>query len=145
MTTQAIGHAAPRATSLSIPASRLWTGRVLTAIPILFLAFDGAGKVANVAPVREAMAQLGYPADVGVGIGIILLACVALYAIPRTAVLGAILLTGYLGGAIATHVRVGNPLFSHILFPVYIAAMVWGGLYLRDARLLALVPLRTAE
>jgi hypothetical protein len=145
MTTQAIGHAAPRTTSLTIPVSRLWTGRVLTAIPILFLTFDGAGKVANVAPVREAMAQLGYPADTGVAIGIILLVCVALYAIPRTAVLGAILLTGYLGGAIATHVRVGNPLFSHILFPIYLAAMVWGGLYLRDARLRALVPLRTAE
>ncbi|HEY0151659.1 MAG TPA: DoxX family protein [Longimicrobium sp.] len=145
MTTQAIGHAAPRTTSLSIPASRLWTGRVLTAIPILFLTFDGASKVANIAPVREAMVQLGYAADAGVGIGIILLACVALYTIPRTAVLGAILLTGYLGGAIATHVRVGNPLFSHTLFPIYIAAMVWGGLYLRDARLRALVPLRAAE
>jgi hypothetical protein len=118
---------------------------VLTAISILFLTFDGAGKVMNVAPVREAMAQLGYPADVGVGIGIVLLACVALYAIPRTAVLGAILLTGYLGGAVATHVRIGNPLFSHTLFPIYIAAMVWGGLYLRDARLRALIPLRVAE
>jgi hypothetical protein len=145
MTTQAIGHAAPRTTSLPIPASHLWTGRVLTAIPILFLTFDGASKVMNVAPVREAMAQLGYSPDAGVGIGIILLACVALYAIPRTAVLGAILLTGYLGGAIATHVRVGNPLFSHTLFPIYIAAIVWGGLYLRDARLRALVPLRAAE
>jgi hypothetical protein len=145
MTAQAIDHAATRTTSLPIPASRLWTGRVLTAIPILFLTFDGASKVMNVAPVREAMAQLGYSPDAGVGIGIILLACVALYAIPRSAVLGAILLTGYLGGAIATHVRVGNPLFSHTLFPIYIAAMVWGGLYLRDARLRALVPLRAVE
>lgn len=144
MTTQAIGNAASR-TSLPIPASRLWTGRVLTAIPILFLTFDGASKVMNVAPVREAMVQLGYSADAGVGIGIILLACVALYAIPRTAVLGAILLTGYLGGAIATHVRIGNPLFSHTLFPIYIAAMIWGALYLRDARLRALVPLRAVE
>lgn len=143
MNAPAIGHA--RAASLPIPASRLWTGRVLTAIPILFLAFDGAAKVANVPAVREAMAQLGYPAEAGAGIGITLLACVALYAIPRTSVLGAILLTGYLGGAIATHVRVGSPLLSHTLFPVYIAAMVWGGLYLRDARLRALVPLRPAE
>jgi hypothetical protein len=145
MTTQAIGHAAQRPTSLPVPTPRLWTGRVLTAIPILFLTFDGAAKVANVAAVRESMVQLGYPADVGVGIGIVLLACVALYAIPRTSVLGAILLTGYLGGAIATHVRVGNPLFSHTLFPIYIAAMIWGGLYLRDARLRALVPLRAVE
>lgn len=145
MTTQAIGHAIPRTTSLPAPASRLWTGGVLSAIPILFLLSDGAAKVMNVAAVREGMAQLGYPADVGVGIGIVLLACVALYAIPRTSVLGAILLTGYLGGAIATHVRVGNPLFSHTLFPIYVAAMVWGGLYLRDARLRALVPMRSAE
>jgi hypothetical protein len=143
MTAQAIGHAIPRTTSL--PASRLWTGRVLTAIPILFLAFDGAAKVANVAPVREAMAQLGYPADAGVAIGMVLLACVALYAIPRTSVLGAILLTGYLGGAIATHVRIGSPLLSHTLFPIYLAAMLWGALYLRDARLRALVPLRTVD
>jgi hypothetical protein len=143
MTTQTIGQPVPRATSL--PASRLWTGRVLTVIPILFLLFDGAAKVMNVAPVRETMAQLGYLADVGVGIGIILLACVALYAIPRTSVLGAILLTGYLGGAIATHVRIGSPLFSHTLFPIYIAAMVWSGLYLRDARLRALLPLRAAD
>ncbi len=145
MTTQAIGHAIPRTTSLPATPSRLWTGRVLTALPILFLAFDGAAKVANVVPVQEAMAQLGYPADVGVGIGITLLACVALYAIPRTSALGAILLTGYLGGAIATHVRIGSPLFSHTLFPIYIAAMIWGGLYLRDARLRALLPLRGAE
>ena len=145
MTTQAIGHAAPRTASLPITASRLWTGRVLTAIPILFLAFDGAAKVMNVAAVRESMAQLGYPADAGVGIGIILLACVTLYAVPRTSVLGAVLLTGYLGGAIATHVRVGSPLFSHTLFPIYIAAMIWGGLYLRDGRLRALLPLRTVE
>ncbi len=145
MTTQAIGHAIPRTASLPLTASRLWTGRVLTAIPILFLAFDGAAKVANVAPVQEAMAQLGYPAHLGAGIGIVLLACVALYAVPRTAVLGAVLLTGYLGGAIATHVRVESPLLSHTLFPIYIAAMIWGGLYLRDARLRALLPLRDAD
>jgi hypothetical protein len=142
MTTQAIGHAVPSTTTRPRTAPRLWTARVLSAIPVLFLAFDGAAKVANVAPVREGMAQLGYPAEVGATIGIVLLACVALYAIPRTSVLGAILLTGYLGGAIATHVRVGSPLFSHTLFPIYIAAMVWGGLYLRDARLRALLPLR---
>lgn len=145
MTTRAIGHAIPSTTSQPTTTSRLWTGRALTAVPILFLVFDGAAKVMNVAAVRESMAQLGYPAEVGVGIGIILLGCVALYAIPRTSVLGAILLTGYLGGAVATHVRVGSPLFSHTLFPIYVAVMIWGGLYLRDARLRALLPLRAAE
>jgi hypothetical protein len=76
------------------------------------------------------------------GIGLTLLACVALYAMPRTSVLGAVLLTGYLGGAIATHVRVHNPLFSHVLFPTYVAAIAWGGLFLRDARLRAFLPFR---
>jgi DoxX-like protein len=86
--------------------------------------------------------QLGYPGHLIRGIGIIELVCLALYVIPQTAVLGAILLTGYLGGAVATHVRVESPLFSHILFPVYVALLIWGGLYLRDDRLRALIPLR---
>jgi hypothetical protein len=86
--------------------------------------------------------ELGYPADSILTFGLVELACVALYMIPRTAVLGAVLLTGYLGGAIATHVRVGNPLFSHVLFPTYVAALIWGGLYLRDARLRAVLPFR---
>jgi hypothetical protein len=79
------------------------------------------------------------------GLGVILLSCVVAYAIPRTSVLGALLLTGYLGGAVATHVRVANPLFSHVLFPTYIAALLWGGLILRDARLRALLPIRRAS
>jgi hypothetical protein len=114
-------------------------GRVLSALPILFLTFDAAIKLLAIPAVAEGSRQLGYPPESMFGIGAVLLACVALYAVPRTAVLGAVLLTGYLGGAIATHVRVGNPAFSHTLFPVYVAAFVWGGLFLRDARVRALV------
>ena len=119
-----------------------WAGRILTGIPIAFLVFDGAIKVARIQAVADAMPQLGWPVALAAPIGVILLTCVALYAIPQTAVLGAILLTGYLGGAVATHVRVDNPLFSHILFPTYVGAMIWGGLFLRDARVRALIPFR---
>jgi hypothetical protein len=115
----------------------LWTGRVLSGLAIAFLAMDAAGKLVRAAPVMEGSRQLGYPLDTVFGIGATLLACVAVYAVPRTAALGAILLTGYLGGAVATHVRVGNPLFSHVLFPTYVAALIWGGLVLRDRRLRA--------
>ncbi|WP_243318450.1 DoxX family protein [Geothrix paludis] len=120
----------------------LWTGRILSALPVLLLAFDGVAKMMRLPPVLEGCAKLGYSENVAGPLGITLLACVVLYAVPRTSVLGAILLTGYLGGAVATHVRVGDPLFSHILFPTYVAALVWGGLYLREARLGALLPLR---
>lgn len=119
----------------------LWTGRVLSALPVLFLLFDGMAKVMRLAPVLEGTARLGYPLDAVVPLGFTLLACTLLYAVPRTAVLGAILLTGYLGGAVATHVRMGDPLFSHVLFPTYVAAMIWGGLFLREARLRTLLPL----
>ena len=90
----------------------------------------------------EGTAQLGYPAAVVFGIGVLELLCLAAYAFPPTAVLGAVLLTGYLGGAVATHVRVGSPLFTHILFPIYVAALIWGGLYLREGQLRGLVPVR---
>ena len=90
----------------------------------------------------ESFGQLGYPVSLALGIGAVELACLVLYVIPRTSVLGAILLTGYLGGAVATHVRVGSPLLTHVLFPIYVAALVWGGLFLREGRLRALVPLR---
>ena len=113
----------------------LWTGRTLSALAILFLLLDSIGKLLMVAPVVEGSAQLGYPASTIFPIGVILLVCVAAYAVPSTSVFGALLLTGYLGGAVATHVRVENPLFSHTLFPVYVALFVWGGLYLRDTRL----------
>ena len=93
-------------------------------------------------PVIDGTIQLGYSRDIVFTLGVILLSCVVAYVIPRTAVLGALLLTGYLGGAVATHVRVENPLFSHVLFPTYVAALLWGGLLLRDARLRAFLPMR---
>ena len=119
-----------------------WMGRILTAIPVAFLLFDGAIKLAGVKAVVDTMPQLGWPVSLAAPLGVILLTCVVLYALPHTAVLGAILLTGYLGGAVATHLRIGNPLYSHILFPAYLGAMIWGGLFLRDARVRALIPFR---
>ncbi len=126
-----------------VSKKRLWAGRIISALPVLFLLFDGVLKLARPAAVVEATVRLGYPESVIIALGIVLLACTVLYAIPRTSILGAILLTGYLGGAIATQVRVGNPLFTHVLFPVYLAALLWGGLYLREDRLRGLVPLRS--
>ena len=116
-----------------------WGGRVLSGVPTLFLAFDAAMKLADVAPVRAASARLGLPPGVSGTLGVLELACLALYVVPRTAALGAVLLTGYLGGAVAMHVRLGDPLFSHTLFPVYVAVLFWGGLFLRDARVRALI------
>ena len=118
--------------------SSLWAGRILSALPVLFLLLDGVMKLVKPAFVVEATVQLGYPESVIVALGVILIACTILYLIPRTAVLSAILLTGYLGGAVATHVRVGGPLFS-ILMPVILGVMLWGGLYLRDERVRSLV------
>lgn len=122
----------------------LWTGRILSGIVILFLLVDGAIKLVPIAVVTETMGQLGYPPSTEVAriLGVLTLVCTALYAYPRTSVLGAILLTGYFGGAMATHFRVGSPLFSHLLFGFYLGLMVWGGLYLRDERLRALIPFR---
>ena len=111
--------------------------------PALFLLVDGAMKLVRPAPVVPATVELGYSESVIVPLGVVLLASTLLYLVPRTAVLGAILLTGYLGGAVATHLRVGNPMLTHTLFPVFFGALLWGGLYLRDARLRALLPLRT--
>jgi hypothetical protein len=135
---------APNETNAAAPPSKkaLRIGRVIGALPVLFLLADGVGKLVKPAPVVEGTLQLGYQASVLVPLGIVLLACTILYAVPRTAVLGAILLTGYLGGAVATHVRVGNPLPTHTLFPIYFGVLLWGSLYLRDPRLRALLPLR---
>lgn len=131
-----------RAETVPISKAKLWAGRVLTGLSVAFLLLDSLMKVAAAGPAVEGTVKVGYPADSVRGMGVTLLVCVLAYAIPRTSVLGAILLTGYLGGAVATHVRLSDPLFSHVLFPVYVGAMVWGGLYLRDARLRALLPLR---
>lgn len=132
-------------TSASLPAiskARVWTGRILSALPVLFLLMDGIMKVMKPDFVVKATVELGYPEDVIFGLGIVVLICVVLYIIPYTSVLGAILLTGYLGGAVASHLRHGDPLFSHILSPVYFAILLWGGLYLREPRVSALVPFR---
>ena len=118
----------------------LWTGRVLSALAILFLFLDGVAKLVKPTPgpVVEAMARLGYPESAAVGIGLLLIACTILYAIPRTSVIGALLLTAYLGGATASHVRIGADLFP-ILFPSMMGILLWGGLILRDFRLRALL------
>lgn len=110
-------------------------GWILFGMAVLFLMFDSVGKLLQLPPVVEGTTALGYPASVIVPLGVIQVACLLLLLVPRTSLLGAVLLTGYLGGAIATHVRLGNPLFTHVLFPTYVAALVWGGLYLLDARL----------
>jgi hypothetical protein len=120
----------------------LWTGRILTALAALFLLFDSVTHMMQIAPVVEAMNQLGYPAHLALSLGIIQLICLLLYLIPSTSLLGAVLLTAYLGGAVATNLRIGAPLFSNVLFPVYLGLFIWGGLYLRDERLRALFPLR---
>lgn len=114
---------------------RLWTGRVASALVVLFLALDGLMKFLKPAAVIEACVHLGLPESILPVIGGILLICTALYAYPATSVLGAVLTTGYLGGAVLTHLRVGDPLFSHILFPVYMGIVMWTGLFLRKSRL----------
>lgn len=134
----------PAAQTAPIPKKKRWAGYIVSGLPALFLLADSLGKFVKPAPVIEGTVKLGYPESVLTGLGAVLLASTVLYLVPRTAVLGAILLTGYLGGAVATHVRVGDPLFTHVLSPVYFAIMLWGGLYLRDSRLRALVPLRSA-
>ena len=121
------------------------SGRALSGLAVLFLLFDSTGKLLQIQPVVEGTLQLGYPRDIVFTLGVILFTCVLVYVIPRTSVLGALLLTGYLGGAVATHVRVESPLFTHVLFPTYLGAALWGGLLLRDARLRAFLPLRSVH
>ena len=126
------------------PAGRLglWAGRVLSGLFVAFMLFDVGIKLARSPMVEQTLAQLGYPAGLGFPIGVLEAAILILYVIPRTAVLGAVLMMGVLGGAVATHVRAESPLFSHILFGVYLGLIMWGGLYLRDARLRAVFPVR---
>lgn len=125
-----------------ISARTRWAGHVLSGIVLTFMLVDSVMKLFNPPVVVETMIALGYPATISPAIGVVALICVALAAIPRTAVLGAILLTGYLGGAVATHVRAGTEPFS-IVFPIILGVLFWGGLYLRDPRLRALIPLRS--
>jgi hypothetical protein len=133
-------RAAMRATSPS--TKTLWTGRILSGFVTAFLLFDATIHLLKPAPVVEGFAKLGFPIRLAVPLGIIMLVCLLLYVVPRTSILGAILLTGYLGGAVATQMPTGNSLFGEVLFPVYVGVMVWGGLYLRDARLRTLIPWR---
>ena len=128
----------------TIRGRSFWIGWVLSGLVIAFLLMDATMKLLALPVVLETSGPLGFPgASMARGLGIVLLICTVLYLVPRTAVLGAILITGYLGGAVATHVRVGSPLFSHILFGVYVGVLMWLGLYLRDARLRTLVPFRS--
>ena len=122
-----------------VSKKRLWAGRILSGAAVLFLLFDGVIKVMVIAPVVQSFARLGWPVHISRSIGILELFLIVVYVIPRTSVLGAILLTGYLGGAVATHVRVGDPLFTHVLFPIYVAVLLWGGLFLRDDRVRTLI------
>jgi DoxX-like family len=130
-------------TATVVSKKGLWTGRSLSGLAILFLVFDGVTKVMKVAAVMQASAQMQYPLRLIPVIGIVLLVCTAVYAIPRTSILGAILLTGYLGGAVEPQLRAGNPLFAETLFPIYFSMLIWGGLFLRERRLRALLPFRS--
>jgi hypothetical protein len=117
-----------------------WTGFALSTVAVLFLLMDAGAKLAAIPQVLEAGEQIGYPgAYMARKLGAILLVCTLLYVWPRTSVLGAILVTAFLGGAVATHVRLGNPLFSHVLFGVYVGVLLWGGLVLREPRLKSLL------
>ena len=130
--------------SASISKAARWTGRALSGVVILFLLFDGAMKLLPLSVVTETMDKMGWGAsdNLARGLGIITIVCTVLYAVPPTSILGAILLTGYLGGAIASHVRIDSPLFTHTLFGLYLGLMVWGGLWLRDGTLRSMLPFR---
>ena len=131
-----------QAVSQTVPVSvtSQWAGRILSGLVVVFLLFDGIIKLVPLDIVIETSEQLGIPGGFARTLGVLTLVCVVLYAIPQTSVLGAILLTGYLGGAIYVHLRAGSPLFTHLLFGVYLGLMAWGGLYLRDPRVRALIP-----
>jgi hypothetical protein len=121
-----------------MPATRLWAGNITSALGVLFMLLDGASHLMAPAPVVEAFHRLGFPLSLAAPLGIIELLCVAIYVVPRTSVLGAVLLTGYLGGAVASHVRVDDPVFP-VVCPILIGTLFWGGLFLRDDRLRTLI------
>lgn len=118
----------------------LWTGRILSILAVVFMLFDAIGHLLKPAPVVQAFLQLGFPLNLSVDLGVIQLICVLVYVIPRTAIFGAVLITGYLGGAVAIHMRVGNPVFECV-FPILIGIFFWAGLFLRDTRLSAIFPI----
>ena len=140
----------PATATVSAPLrgnASVWTGRILTGLVIAFFVLDAAMKLPPLQPVVDTMAELGWPNDATTtrALGALMLAAVALYAWPRTALLGAILITAYLGGAVATHARIGSPMFTHTLFGVYVGILAWAGLWLRDARLRALFPVSSGQ
>jgi hypothetical protein len=139
----AIGTAETAHELTMVSPARRWTSWIITGLIVAFLLFDIVGKLMKPAAVVEGFARSGWPIALSVPIGIILLACTILYVIPQTTILGAILLTGYLGGAVATNFRLQSPIFSYTLVPVYFGVLVWLALWLRDRRLQALVPLRS--
>ena len=120
-------------------SARTWTRRIVLALPVLFLTVDAVVKLLRTGPVLDSFNELGYPLNLALAIGLIEAVCLLVLLISRTSIFGAVLLTGYLGGAVATHLRIGNPLASHILFPVYIGILVWAGMALIDSRIVRLV------
>jgi hypothetical protein len=130
----------PSEQNRTVSKAALWSGRVLSVLVILFLLLDAAMKIARVRAAVEGTVKLGYAESVLLPIGIVLLISTVLYAIPRTSALGAVLLTGYLGGAVATNVRAGLPLAGYVLFPVYVGVLAWLGLYLRNIRIRRTLP-----
>lgn len=138
--TRTSGSALPLAASPSNKAR--WTGRVMSGLAVAFLLFDTVIKLVASPEAVQGTTELGYKVSVLGKLAVVEMVCLVLYVVPRTSVLGALLWTGYLGGAVATHVRVENPLFSHVLFPVYVALLLWGGLWFRDGRVRAVLPLR---
>ena len=137
--------ARPMAYTGTRPTKKEWVGPAMTALTVLFLIFDIAIKFTANDAVVSAFGELGYPISLAAVISTLEALCCLIYLVPRTSILGALLLTGYLGGAIASHVRIGSPLFTHILFPIYVALLIWGGLVLRDADLRAFVRRRIRE
>ena len=133
--------AEPTGSGVSTAKWPLWTGWAFTSLAVLFMLFDAVGKFVMPAPVVEALVRLGFPLSLSVTLGILLSVSTILYAIPRTAVLGAVLLTGYLGGAVAIQMRAGSPLFETV-FPVLFGIVAWAGIYLRDCRLRQVFPVR---
>ena len=123
-----------------VSKTMLWAGRIVSALPVLMLLFSGVLKLVKPAPVVESFTRFGYDESLILVLGIVEIACTLIYVIPQTSVLGAVLLTGYLGGATATHVRIGDPSF---VAPIIFGVLIWGGLFLRDARIRALLPLRS--
>ncbi len=136
---------AAQATATTGSRKLLFAGRAMSGLVVLFLLFDSIGKLMRVPQVMKGTTELGISASLVVPIGIVLLVCTVLYAIPRTSVLGAILLSGYLGGAVAIQLRVGNPLFGYVLFPVYLGILLWGGLYCREPKVARSIPFKSND